>query len=54
MKRYKVTTEVTFTIRADCEDDAIEEADNAVTIMASASLNDCEPSCYYEVEEVAD
>jgi len=49
MNRYKVTTEVTFTIRADCEADAIEEADNAVTM-----LNDCEPSCYYEVEEVLD
>lgn len=49
MKRYKVTTEVTFIIRADCEADAIEEADDWIM-----TLEDCEPNGYYEVEEVID
>lgn len=49
MNRYKVTTEVTFFIRADSEDEATEIADHDVW-----NLEDCVPSGYYEVEEVLD
>jgi len=49
MNRYKVTTEVTFFIRADSEDEATEIADHDVW-----NLEYCVPSGYYEVEEVVD
>ena len=49
MNRYKVTTEVTFFIRADSEDEAIEITGDEVRI-----LPDGVPSGYYEVEEVLD
>lgn len=49
MNRYKVTTEVTFFIRADSEDEATEIADHDVW-----NLEYCVPSGYYEVEEVID
>lgn len=49
MKRYKVTTEVTFFILADSEDEAIEIADHEVW-----NIEYCVPSGYYEVEEVLD
>ena len=49
MNRYKVTTEVTFFIRADSEDEAIEITDDEVW-----KIEDCVPSGYYEVEEVID
>ena len=49
MNRYKVTTEVTFFVRADDETGATEIADHEVW-----NLEDCVPSGYYEVEEVDD
>lgn len=47
-KRYKVKTEVIFHICAQCEADAIEEADSLL-----AETGTCDPSGYYEVEEVS-
>ena len=53
MNRYKVTTEMTFTVRALDEEDARDKAALALhEIRENEFLSDV--SDYYEVEEVDD
>ena len=51
MKRYKVTTEVYMYVRADTEEDAVQEARD---IMYNYPEMIDDYSDYFEVEEVAD
>lgn len=54
LKRYKVTTEITFTVRALDEDDARERMEEDLRWVLIRYDTDKVLSGYYEVEEVVD